>query len=397
VYLIQHFKLALANLSMSKLRALLAMLGILVGTASVVALISSGNLATQQTLAQLQVLGTDLLSLTLFNSSTTPSSASTATLDLNTAQNTKRSNTSIAAVAPYIGVYAPMSYRGHVLNGSIIGSTEDLQHTIKIHLLSGRFISFLDHYAFYCVIGNGVYQNLLAISPDNPLGKQILINNTIFTIIGIADVWPQNSFFDQDVNQAIIVPLETTYLLDSSSQINSMVFQLYKNADIDSVEAAINNYLTPKVPGKKLFFRSAKQLIQSMQRQREILTLLLGLIGSISLIVGGIGIMNIMLVSVVERRREIGIRRALGARQKDIQLMFLAEALILSIIGGILGVLLGVIASSIIAKFAHWQFSIFFMPALLGFTVSVFVGIFFGFYPAYQASRLNPIETLHAE
>lgn len=125
--------------------------------------------------------------------------------------------------------------------------------------------------------------------------------------------------------------------------------------------------------------------------------MLLALIGSISLLVGGIGVMNIMLVSVTERRKEIGIRRAIGARRRDIQTLFLAESVILSLFGGTLGVLLGVLISYVIASFAKWSFHLFLLPPLVGFCVSVAVGVFFGFYPAYKASQLDPIQTLRAD
>ena len=167
--------------------------------------------------------------------------------------------------------------------------------------------------------------------------------------------------------------------------------------EVDEVQVQIHNVLSQIIPGKQLFFRSAKQLIASMMTQRKTLTLLLSLIGSISLVVGGIGVMNIMLVSVVERRREIGIRMAVGARRKDIRYLFLIEAVALSLFGGILGVMAGVLTSYIIAMFAGWAFHLFFFPPFIGFLVSVAVGIFFGFYPAYSASRLDPIQTLRAD
>jgi len=148
---------------------------------------------------------------------------------------------------------------------------------------------------------------------------------------------------------------------------------------------------------RRTFFRSAKELISSMTKQKQILTIFLGLIGSISLIVGGIGVMNIMLVSVIERRREIGIRRAIGAKRKHIQHMFLIESVVLSLLGGTLGVITGIATSFVIAEYANWHFTIFVLPPAIGFTVSVFIGIFFGYYPARQAARLDPIQTLRSE
>ena len=147
---------------------------------------------------------------------------------------------------------------------------------------------------------------------------------------------------------------------------------------------------------KQINFRSAKELIAQMQSQHHILTVLLGLIGSVSLIVGGIGVMNMMLVAVTERKHEIGIRLAVGATRFDIALLFLLEAIMLSFIGGMLGVLLGILLAYCVAIYWDWRFTLLLWPPLLGFSVSVGLGVFFGFYPAYQAAKLDPIQALRA-
>ena len=143
--------------------------------------------------------------------------------------------------------------------------------------------------------------------------------------------------------------------------------------------------------------RSPEQIIKSMQKQQSTFTVLLGVIGGISLLVGGIGVMNIMLVSVVERHREIGIRRAIGARQSNIKWLFLTESITLSLFGGVMGVIIGILTSFVIAHLFHWQFFFFATPAVIGFAVSVFVGVFFGYYPAHRASKLDPILLLRGE
>ena len=209
--------------------------------------------------------------------------------------------------------------------------------------------------------------------------------------------WQENTFFNQDVNKALIIPLESSQLITEYATINNIVMQLKPDINIEAVQAKIQKILGTMIPGKQFFFRSAKQLITSMTNQRNTLTLLLALIGSISLLVGGIGVMNIMLVSVVERRREIGIRLAVGARARDIRHLFLVESVTLSLVGGVLGVIIGILTSYVIATFAQWPFEIFLLPPLVGFMVSVAVGVFFGFYPAYQASKLDPIQTLRSD
>jgi len=223
------------------------------------------------------------------------------------------------------------------------------------------------------------------------------VGSRYYTIIGVANDWKENAFFNNDINKSLIIPINTAKFISAHASISNIVMKLVEYANIDLVQQQIEKEFQRISSDKQLFFRSAKQLIDSMTSQRNTLTLLLALIGSIALIVGGIGVMNIMLVSVVERRREIGIRKAVGASSKDIRELFLVEAIALSVLGGLLGVLVGLFTSYIIATFAGWQFEIFLLPPMVGFFVSVAVGIFFGFYPAYKASLLDPIQTLRAD
>lgn len=391
------FKIAFANLTATTLRTILAMLGILVGTASVVAMVSSGQMATQQALAQFKTLGTDMMAISLYSEgSSQSSSGSVQAFDVNNALAMKSAVPDIEIVAPYTLLYASISYAGNSINGNIIGATHSLAQVVRINMIAGRFISDFDRYEPYCVIGNQIYQNIQA-TVKNPIGTQIRLGDNIFTIIGVADNWPENAFFYQDINNAVIIPIRASSLLSKNADIENIVLRLAPNVDINAVQDAIKKYVNGIAPDKKLFPRSAKELIKSATAQRKIFTLLLGFIGSISLLVGGIGVMNIMLVSVLERRREIGIRLALGAQRSEIQWMFLSEAVLLSVAGGVLGIITGLLCSFIIAEFAHWQFTVFFWPPFIGFTVSVLIGVFFGFYPAHQASKLDPIQTLRAE
>lgn len=393
----KHFSESLQNLLASKLRSFLAVLGVLVGTASVVAMVSCGQLATRQALKQFEALGTDLLSVTLYAEEDKGRQLQKQTLTAQQLMNLSRLSPEINAVSPYSLSYSPVSYHGQELHADIIGVTGNLQHTIKISMAQGRFISDLDNDAYYCVIGNHLFQQLQQIALVNPMGKQIWIGKTIFTIIGVAKPWPENSFFNENINDAILIPINSVSLLSNFSNINNLIMTLNKEASIDKLQTTLRHTLSNQVPGLNVFFRSPKQLLDSMAAQSRIFTLMLGLIGAIGLFVGGIGIMNIMLVSVTERRKEIGIRMAIGARRTDIQLLFLTESIILSLIGGIIGVFVGFLTAYLIASFSHWEFVFLLTPALVGFLISVMVGVFFGFYPAYKASRLDPIQTLRSE
>lgn len=394
-----HIQEGLRNLYYSKLRSILALLGILVGTASVVAMVLGGELATQEALRQFKSLGTDLFAMSINQSyEEKPIVANkTESLTLTEAVNLYAQNKNILNAAPYTQLFFPVSYEGHMINAISMGVTDAFFNILHVAIAQGRKISIADQFNFYCVIGEAVYKELKQINFASPIGKNIQIGKQIFKIVGIAKTWPENSFVYADINHSILLPIQASLVMSKNSMINNIVMKLASETDIELLQFHLEKSLKKIAPDKQASFRSAKEIIAKMQKQNDILTIFLGLIGSISLLVGGIGVMNIMLVSVVERRREIGIRLAVGAKPWDIQILFLIEAIMLSLIGGTIGVLLGMIIAYIIAIFSNWEFTLFWWPPIAGFCVSVAVGIFFGFYPAYLASKLNPIEALRAE
>ena len=392
-----HVQEGLANLLSSKLRSILALLGILVGTASVVAMVLGGELVTNEALKQFKALGTDLLAVSVSDTDQASSSGMLNNLTLLDIYGLQTSDKSIVEAAPYAQLYNSSQFNGHELNTSILGVTESFAHLVHLGLESGRFISILDGYEFFCVIGAKVNAQIKKLTYLDAVGQQIQVGKNIFTIVGVAKPWPENSFVYADIDSTVMVPILTSTSLSKYAAINNIILRLKPDASIEQVQTNITHYINQHVANKRLFFRSAKELIAHMSAQSQIFTVFLGLIGSISLLVGGIGVMNIMLVSVVERRREIGIRLAVGAKRSDIWALFLVEAVMLSLIGGTCGVTLGVIIAYIMAACWHWEFTLFFMPPLIGFTVSVAVGIFFGYYPAYKASQLDPIDALRSE
>jgi len=395
---ISHIHEGLLNLFSAKLRSILALLGILVGTASVVAMISGGELATNEALKQFKTLGTDLLAISINDMpSQQRSSGALNNLSLAEAKGILLADKNILEVAPYVQMYNAMQFNGHDLNGGILGVTESFARIVHIKMAMGRFISDLDNYAAFCVIGDGIYQQIKQTTLLNPIGQQLQIGKNIFTIVGVAEPWSENSFVYASVDNSVILSVPAALILSQYSAINNIVVKLKENSPTDTVQSNIENYLQKTQPDKKYFFRNAKELVARMAKQSEILTVFLGLIGGISLIVGGIGVMNIMLVSVVERRREIGIRLAVGATSQDIRALFLVEAVMLAVVGGILGVLIGVIIAWVMAMFWHWEFTLFLLPPLVGFVVSAAMGVFFGFYPAHKASQLDPIQALRSE
>lgn len=375
-----------------KTRSFLSILGILVGTASVVAMVSGGKLATNQALKQLNALGSNLFSISM--SSNVSSSSSTKTQpELDDILKVKRASSDILEIAPYAHVFSAARFEGHRLSSDIIATTEPFADLIKLSIQQGRFLSASEGRNEFCIVGEDIYKQILAFNP-NPLGKQIQVSSQYFTVAGIAKHWTENSFVMADLNSSIIVPIETAKILNKYANIDSAVMGLKANANIDQLENNIRTYFAAGFPHTELYFHSAKQILDGVKKQQEVMTVFLGFIGSISLFVGGIGIMNIMLVSVVERKKEIGIRLAVGAKPSNIVLLFLIESVILTLLGGLLGVFVGVLISFIIAIAKHWDFALFLMPPLVGFCVSSMIGIFFGFFPAYKASQLDPIESL---
>jgi putative ABC transport system permease protein len=396
---IEHAKEGLSNLYFSKLRSVLALLGVLVGTASVVAMVLGGQLATNEALKQFKSLGTDLLAVSVnsVGEESKGTSGKMEAVSLTQALGVVNADPDIVQVAPYTQIFHPVFYNGNSINGMILVVTQGFADIVHIKIKSGRFISIADNYAFYCVIGREVYEEMKKISIKDPVGQQLQIGKNIFVVVGVADSWPENSFVYANIDRSVLVPLMASTVLSKYATIDNLIVRLSPKAVIANVEEKISQYFNQVVTGKQVSFRSAQELIAKMKKQSDILTVFLGLIGSVSLVVGGIGVMNIMLVSIVERRREIGIRLAVGAKRSDISGLFLTEAVMLSLVGGVSGVIIGILIAFIIAWLWHWEFNLFLLPPFAGFSVSVAVGIFFGFYPAYLASKLNPIDALRSE
>lgn len=391
---IAYCKLALTNLWHHKVRGILAMIGILVGTASVVALLTGGEMATANALAQFKSLGTNLLSMDIIDRSNVANNNQARQFQLSDIPELKTASNKIKIMAPYISTYANSSYNTHNLNASLLGITPKLYQVMHIGIAKGRLVNNLDNGRDYCDIGSDLAKTLKSYGMFDPIGKQIDVGNTYETIVGIFKPMKSNFFFQSNLNTSVAIPLINTYNITPSAVIRSILLRTTKNANFHLLQQDLKNKMSIMFPNKQLYFMSPTQILSVMGKQRQTFTWMLGMIGGIALLVGGIGVMNVMLMSVMERRQEIGIRIAVGATQRDILLMFLSEAVIQTVIGGLLGVLLGIAISFIIALAAHWTFYIYITPPLIGFVVSVFVGLLAGFYPALRASRLDPIVTL---
>ncbi|MFP4168588.1 MAG: ABC transporter permease [Desulfonatronovibrionaceae bacterium] len=391
----ENIKEALRSLLGAKQRSILALLGIVIGIGSVIAMVSIGTIVQNEALRQFKEMGTDILQASP-TSSGRDSKQDKNEFSLQTVMDIPYECDLITLSTPQTSHYGKLQYSGDNLDIPALGVSESARELFKIDLVRGRFISDLDKNMYFCVIGAKVHRFLRQNGMNDPLGKRILFNKEYFRIVGVAEEMTMNSMRPYQINEGIIIPVSTSFRFPKAPKIESITVRVASDGEVQKAETQLQEYLQDH-DRVKTRVRSAEELIDRMQKQMRMFTLLLGAIGSISLIVGGVGVMNVMLVSVTERKREIGIRRALGARRADIQAQFLIESLILCFVGGMIGIALGVGASYLISRLSDWHFLVSLPAVFLGVGVSVVIGLFFGFYPARQAANMSPIEALREE
>ncbi len=388
-----NIKEAFSSLVGAKQRSVLALIGIIVGIGSVIAMVSVGSIVQKEALRQFLEMGTDILTISE-SYQESPSTKGKMTLD--NALAIPEQCPEISLTAPYISSYETMKFLGEKKSIPALGVTPSFYDVNKLSLKQGRFIHELDQFMFYCVIGEKVESQLRGQGVRDMVGTRIIFKDKYFTIVGVINSVAMGGMRPYEINEGLMVHASTIKRLSKDNKIQNIIARTAGGAHYAAASDRIRQYYT-SLNGLNVEVRSAEELIKQMQKQMRMFSLLLGSIGSISLIVGGIGVMNVMLVSVTERTKEIGIRRALGARQGDIQLQFLIESVMLCIVGGFMGIGIGVAASYIISYYASWEFSIAYDAIVLGVVVAVSVGIFFGIYPARQAARLSPILALRSD
>ena len=390
-----NLKEAFANLQSTKQRTLLALIGIVVGIGSVIAMVSVGAIVQNEAMRQFMDLGTNIITISKsFYRGERPDSRNEITvanvLDI------PKYCPAIETVAPYYTGYQKMSFQGKEEETPAIGLTSSFWDVNKLAIAEGRYIHQLDGGMFYCVLGHELAEKLYKAGLKHPIGERIVYNGKYLTIVGVLENAPMGAMRPYEINPGLLVHIDTYKQLFKDSELETIMAKIATGADNTEASYQVKHYYE-NLNGTAIEIRSAEELIANMQKQMQLFTLLLGAVGSISLVVGGVGVMNVMLVSVTERTREIGIRRALGAKQSDIQLLFLTESVMLCIMGGILGMGLGVTIAYLIAMFAKWQFTLSLVSIVLGTSVALLTGLFFGIYPARQAAKLNPITALRSE
>lgn len=408
--LITSIRIALRALKVNRTRSALTMLGIIIGVAAVIAMVGVGAGATARIQAQIQSIGSNLIIVlpgSISSNGVRLGSGAVATLTQDDAK-------AIATECPSVAMTAPMVRGGvQVVAGSnnwatsAQGVTPDYMTIRDYTMLSGQFFTTqdVDAAAKTAVLGETVAQNLFG--DQDPVGQVVIIKNVPFIVAGVLTPKGQSPT-GQDQDDVILLPISTaTQKVIGANKANakavgSLMVQAVSPQVMDQAIQEMEELLRERHriqsgADDDFTIRNLTEVFAAQETSAQVMSILLGAIASVSLIVGGIGIMNIMLVSVTERTREIGLRLAVGAKRQDILSQFLVEAVTLSLVGGIIGIGVGLATSLLISHFAQWSTQVSLLSVVASFVFSALVGVFFGYYPARKAAYLNPIEALHYE
>ncbi len=398
-------KMAWLSLGANKLRTFLTMLGVIIGVTSVIALVSVGMGVKKNILDNISRLGSNMLIVSPGSANRggmRGAAGSVITLTYDDAQAIKNKIKNVEHVSPTVQGSYQVVYGHENWNTTVTGVIPEYVAIQSLELKSGLFFSEhdVDVRNRVAVIGSTVAANLF--ESVNPVGKKIRIGNAPYTIIGVLESKGQSGG-GQDQDDIVLIPLTTAQeRLVGVTHVRSINVQVSDSDKMDEVQSNIEKLLRQRHhirAGAEDDFnvRNLTSLMEMMNSSATMITLLLGAIAGISLIVGGVGIMNITLASVTERTREIGIRKAIGATYANIMLQFLIESTMISIIGGLIGILIGIVAAQLISKFGGFTTVISSLSIAASFGFALFVGIFFGLLPARKAARLDPIEALRYE
>ncbi|MBI4797573.1 MAG: ABC transporter permease [Desulfarculus sp.] len=401
-------KIALRALAVNKMRSFLTMLGIIIGIGAVIVMIAIGAGASKVIADQIASMGSNLLLVVPGSSTAGGLRSGAGTVPTITYDDVKAIQTECPAVervAPTVRGSAQVVYGNMNWWTQIQGCTPEMLDVREWRIAAGRGLTATDVESALknCLLGASVAENLFGA--EDPVGKIVRIKKVPFTVVGVLESKGQSPRGD-DQDYLIMLPITTAQrkILGNPfpNTVGAMLIQARSEEVLAQAEEEVTALLDQRHrvgPNKErdYILRNLTEILAVSQQSAQVMSLLLGAVASISLVVGGIGIMNIMLVSVTERTREIGIRMAIGAKQRNILLQFLTEAVLLTLFGGVIGMILGMAGAFIVSKLLDWPTFISPQAILAAFLFSAGVGVFFGFYPARTAARLNPIDALRYE
>lgn len=383
----QSFRLGINGIISNKLRSFLTMLGIIIGVAAVIVLVSLAKGSTSSITERISSMGSNLLTVNITGR------GNIGTLTEDEMEEWKLVD-GVDKIAPIVSGSAEVKAGTETTTASLIGSSSDYMAMNQLTLAQGRNIADMDveDRQLVAVIGSEIADTLY--EGENPVGQNIKISGSNFKVIGVLESVGSTSSGSSDLR--LIMPYTTAQRLLRSANIRQVSVSVATADQVESVKSTLENLLYEKYQDDNLYrIFDQTEVLQTLEETTATMSLLVGGIAGISLIVGGIGIMNIMLVSVTERTREIGIRKAIGAKKRHILLQFLIEAVVLSCTGGLIGVLFGVAITKIVGALVPSLSGAISIPVIIvSFGFSLIIGVVFGVYPANQAARLNPIEAL---